>query len=502
MTPKFNIYTFGTFGNPNGYNHNCIYKSQQQNYLNSSFDLNTNAIKLFPDTKVFSIKKGHFQNQNTLVFSYYSHALEINSNRDGTFIGCSIVFLENYIEIAGILKFLAKYTSFLKDEHTTNSKLRIKHSNEFAKPSYDFKNLISSNQKLYNIPRFDTKENQQKLFVYYRTDDIEEMLNEATSLLDYYSEIYFSSNIEIAAFVKEKNLYTIKKQTKDQPQLSRYIDQIKKDKSEKIEQQKRKIQSRIEESEHKINQLQRSVDLIYNRKQQEKKSIDSDTSKLESYNSDIQRIKQELSTNYDALLNELNNSTLNLNLQKESSLTQSYTNQLNEISDFIERLNTNNRRNEDIRRNHIPKPITKTPSEVEHENNGFGYFNFELVSIILAILLIGSWSYFLFFYEPDIPENYTRQKEIQGTGGGQSVQEFLNESDLSIVNKKLKRGMTLDTIVSIVFKNNPNDIESHYSSKKEIYKDLLINSNEDLFKKVNLDYILDADALKKVPCKK
>jgi hypothetical protein len=502
MTPKFNIYTFGTFGNPNGYNHNCIYKSQQQNYLNSSFDLNTNAIKLFPDTKVFSIKKGQFQNQNTLVFSYYSHALEINSNRDGTFIGCSIVFLENYIEIAGILKFLAKYTSFLKDEHTTNSKLRIKHSNEFGKPSYDFKNLISSNQKLYNIPRFDTKENQQKLFVYYRTDDIEEILNEATTLLDYYSEIYFSSNNEIAAFVKEKNLYTIKKQTKDQPNLSRYIDQIKKEKSEKIEQQKRNILLRKEDSQHKINQLQTSIEIHLNRKQQEKKSIDSDTSKLESSHSELQRIKKDLSSSFEALLNGIENSSLNLNLKKESSLIQSYTNQLNEISDFIERLNSNGRRNDDARNGHIPKSRVKTSLEVDQNNDGFGYNIFEYVSIFLGVLLIGSWCYFLFFYEPDIPENYTRQKEIQGTGGGQSVQEFLNESDLSIVNKKLKRGMTLDTIVSIVFKNNPNDIESHYSSKKEIYKDLLINSNEDLFKKVNLDYILDADALKKVPCKK
>jgi hypothetical protein len=502
MTPKFNIYTFGTFGNPNGYNHNCIYKSQQQNYLNSSFDLNTNAIKLFPDTKVFSIKKGHFQNQNTLVFSYYSHALEINSNRDGTFIGCSIVFLENYIEIAGILKFLAKYTSFLKDEHTTNSKLRIKHSNEFAKPSYDFKNLISSNQKLYNIPRFDTKENQQKLFVYYRTDDIEEMLNEATSLLDYYSEIYFSSNIEIAAFVKEKNLYTIKKQTKDQPQLSLYIKQINKEKLDKIEQQKRNIQFRKEDSQHKINQLQKSIEIHFNRKQQEKKSIESDTSKLEIYNSDLQRIKKDLSSSFEALLNGLENSTLNSNLQKENSSIQSFTNQLNEISDFIDRLNTNSRRNEDTRGNNIPKPKIKTVTEVDHGNDGFGYNIFEFISIFLGVLLIGSWSYFLFFYEPDIPENYTEQKEIQGISVSPSVQEFLNESDLAIVNNKLKRGMTLDSIVLVIFKNNPNDIESHYSSKKEIYKDLLINSNEDLFKKVNQDYILDADALKKVPCKK
>jgi hypothetical protein len=501
MDSLVNLYCFGTFGSPNGYKHTLCFGRKETITVCNSFDLNTNAIKLTEGAKLFSIKKGSFNNKPSLVFSIYFHAFELNSNREGTFIGCSVICIEYFPDVPSIMKTLYEYLDQLKNLNTQNSRFTVSHSDSFKLPPLSIKETISK-LELNKIPLFESSKNssETKLLINCDLKELKQQWNESIFLLNKYSEIFFSANPDLTNFVRKKNLYQVITHTKEKPQLTTTIEHLKKERSDKIEQKKQNYLNIKESYRNKIEHQLYSIDILYNRKQQERNSYESDLSKLTKYKSELVQFKKDVDDVFEKILKGISNS--NSNQKSDSSLYQKYNNQLNEISDFIERLNTDSRRNEDIRRNHIPKPITKTPSEVEYENNGFGYFNFELVSIILAILLIGSWSYFLFFYEPDIPENYTRQKEIQGTGGGQSVQEFLNESDLSIVNKKLKRGMTLDTIVSIVFKNNPNDIESHYSSKKEIYKDLLIYSNEDLFKKVNLDYILDADALKKVPCKK
>jgi hypothetical protein len=81
MNVNIGLFTFGTFGNPNGYKHSLSYGKKEAISVCNTFDLNTNAIKLFEGTNLFSIKKGVFNNKPSLIFSIYTHALESNSNR-------------------------------------------------------------------------------------------------------------------------------------------------------------------------------------------------------------------------------------------------------------------------------------------------------------------------------------------------------------------------------------------------------------------------------------
>jgi hypothetical protein len=503
MDYQLSQFCFGTFGSPNGYKHSICFGKKETLTVCSSFDLNTNAIKLFEGGKLFSIKKGLFNNKPSLVFSIYFHAYELNSNRDGTFIGCSIICIENYMDVTAIMKYLYEYLDKLKDLNTQNSRFTVEHSDRFKLPSLSIKDTLLKTKKI-NIPEFDSNKinTEAKLLINCNINELKQQWNDSVFLLNKYSEIFFSSNPDLTNFVRKKNLYQVIAHTKNNPLLTSLINQLKKEKSDKIDRYKRTLQDKKDYFLSQVDNLQKNVNSIHSKKQNERKSIDFDLSKLDQYISQLEKIQKNINSSFEDLLNRFTSYTINSIKNQENALSNGYSNHLNQINDFIERLNTNVLRNEDTRENHIPNPITNTPSEVDHENNGFRYLNFKLVSIILAVLLIGSWCYFLFFYESPVQENYTDKKVIQVNRDSELPREFLNDSDLSIVNKKLKRGMTLDSIVSIVFINNPKDIESHYSSNRMGYKDLLLKSNLDLFKRENLDYILDADALLKVPCKK
>ena len=58
MTQNIYLLAFGTFGNPYGFRQ-TFFKVANENVAKSikTFDLNTNAIKLFQNTTIYSIRK-------------------------------------------------------------------------------------------------------------------------------------------------------------------------------------------------------------------------------------------------------------------------------------------------------------------------------------------------------------------------------------------------------------------------------------------------------------
>ena len=93
MTQNIYLIAFGTFGNPYGFRQSFI-KFGNENVAKSikTFDLNTNAIKLFQNTIMYSIRKEIANGLSSIAYSKYTFAKEQNSDRGGTFIGASIFF--------------------------------------------------------------------------------------------------------------------------------------------------------------------------------------------------------------------------------------------------------------------------------------------------------------------------------------------------------------------------------------------------------------------------
>ena len=57
MNKNINLIAFGTFGNPNGFRQTFFIGRTELSQVVKTFDLNTNAIKLIPNSKVYSIRK-------------------------------------------------------------------------------------------------------------------------------------------------------------------------------------------------------------------------------------------------------------------------------------------------------------------------------------------------------------------------------------------------------------------------------------------------------------
>lgn len=57
----------------------------------------------------------------------------------------------------------------------------------------------------------------------------------------------------------------------------------------------------------------------------------------------------------------------------------------------------------------------------------------------------------------------------------------LNDKDVGVVNKNIKRGMTVMEVVEVIFTNNPGDIDSHYNQQKTTYAVELVKSNSTCF---------------------
>jgi hypothetical protein len=186
---------------------------------------------------------------------------------------------------------------------------------------------------------------------------------------------------------------------------------------------------------------------------------------------------------------------------KENQIQNNVQNELQSLRDIIQHSQTSKRIQEHQNRTnqHSNSSSIKTPQIESHDNRGFGTDIFEIVSIILSILLIGSWVYFLFFQVPEIvyqnPPN-TNQGTIQKL----IPNSYLQPSDLHNVNQKLTKDMKIYTIFYIIFQQNPNDVAKHYNKDIKNYKIYLYNNNKHCFLKTNSQIILKEDSLVLIPC--
>ena len=109
MNNNINLIAFGTFGNPNGFRQTFFIGNRELSKSVKTFDLNTNAIKLFQDAGIYAIRKEYAAGHNIISYSVYSFAKEQNSERSGTFIGSSILFTGKIAEENITIKLLNEF---------------------------------------------------------------------------------------------------------------------------------------------------------------------------------------------------------------------------------------------------------------------------------------------------------------------------------------------------------------------------------------------------------
>ncbi len=133
MGINYFISAFGTFGNPNGFQQSYLLSDLTTNIARNikTFDLNTNAIKLFPDTKIYSIRKEVADDHFIISYSVYSYAKEPDSDRSGTFIGSSFLFVDKFAEENIVIRNLNQFQNSLVEKNVDNNTIIVRHSKDF-----------------------------------------------------------------------------------------------------------------------------------------------------------------------------------------------------------------------------------------------------------------------------------------------------------------------------------------------------------------------------------
>ena len=132
MANSINLIAFGTFGNPNGFKQTFFVGSKELAKSVKTFDLNTNAIKLFANSKVYAIRKEYANGFNTIAYSVYSYAREQNSDRSGTFIGSSILYTNKIAKEHITIAQLNEFHNQLVNKNVSNETISVNHSDKFS----------------------------------------------------------------------------------------------------------------------------------------------------------------------------------------------------------------------------------------------------------------------------------------------------------------------------------------------------------------------------------
>ncbi|MES2650626.1 MAG: hypothetical protein V4663_02745 [Bacteroidota bacterium] len=513
-----NLYllAFGTFGHPNDFRQN-IFISDDPNIAKSirTFDLNINAIKIFPRSKLYSIRKENISGVNSIAYSIYSYAKEQNSEREGTFIGASFFFTDKIPEENLILNKLNEFHSNLISENVKDNILLVKHSKDFSIPKIDdFDKLGFNINKAINFIDYCTT--NYSLVVLCRTDNntLQQNFKKSLDLLSSYDTIYFTDNKEIVEFSIARGIYT----TVDEKGFEKEIQNFKEEKKLKIqvatiefekEKEKLELEKKTVIEEIKL-QIENNEKLHYEngkRIEDSKKELTEVNKKYSCYEAKVNESINELKSGRE--LNEVKehykkNKNLfidSINLQKSQYL--------------IDTISTSNSKT--YLRTNIFKPInyeeekynyghTKASSRGQKSNSFKGAFFLSL------LLWVGTIIYFLIFipYEED---NIARQYQETQTPAIEEpdltvkiVKELsplpnsqLTEKDYKSLAKKIKEGMEIQEVVNIIFDSNPKDIKNTYSNQSEIYSGHLLKLNKDCFKELNNILHMGKDTLRFIP---
>lgn len=525
MAGNINLIAFGTFGNPNGFKQTFFVGQKELFKSVKSFDLNTNAIKLFVNTKVYAIRKEYTNGFNALAYSVYSYAKEQNSDRSGTFIGSSILFTNKIADEQITLNQLNEFHNHLINKNVKNDTLLVNHSDKFsvAKPK-DFDKIDFHLRKIENL-KF-TQNSDRILVVFCNTSDVHliDFYKKAVDLLNVYDTIYFTESREIAEFVNQKGIFKLIQNVGDKKDFDKEINDL-------IEERKRKREQSISDFEREFQRINddknRTIQEFKTLIEQNERTHLSNERILKDSKDDVNKIGQyydDFLNKTKSLINQLRHNNGKLEDVKEihngnKVLFNNGVSDLkrpNYITNIPKAKPKGNLHTENQRQEFEHRSGHKRREEREEEDNVYKINIYKVATLVLALLLIFTWVYFLFFKsntenETELIQNQElintipqeqEQKPVEITkieDLNPKSNSILNENDFRIVAKNLKPNMKLEDVVKVIFIKNPTEISSVYSGQEAIYSNHLLELNKNCFEKKEEIYYFAKDTLRQIP---
>lgn len=520
------LYGFATFGHPNDYRQSAFVFDKKEIAKNVKiFDL-TNAIKVFPNSILYSIRKENIGGAKGISYSIYSFANEMSSMRDGTFIGSSILFTNEIAEENLTVGKLNEFHKLLVEKNTINDVLNVKHSNDFELPKQffnDFEKVSFLLKPIEDLENFSTSNKQ--LVVGSRTDQSNLTINfkKALLLLNKYDTIFFTYSNEIITYCQNRNIYSITDEKGFDQEIADFQNEKQQKLLKSISEFEREVQRIDEDKKRAIQEFKTQLDQFKNLHQ-------ANAKKISEAEGDISKINQF----YEQFIRETNK--LIGNLKNNNTKLEEVKNIHNDNKRSFN-INLPNLKSPNYITS-IEKPKPKGNLHIEHQHQDLEHKSghrrreeieqqkektykidiFKVATLILTFLLIVTWVYFLFFKSNSVDETVVIQNQEQvDTFQQEQEQEqepdeiakiedlkpksnsTLNENDYKIVAKNLKRNMKLDEVVKVIFTKNPTEIGSNYAGQEDIYSKHLLELNKKSFEEKEGVYLFTNDTIKQIP---
>lgn len=520
------IFAFATFGHPNDFRQTPFkYVNPEIAKQVKVFDL-SNAIKVFPNSTIYSIRKESIRSSKLISYSIYSFAQEQASKRDGTFIGSSIM-LENAIaDEQYILNCLNEFHQKLTENNLNNGVLKVNHSKDFIPISNlsDFDKIENPQIEIADL-NFNTNNNSLVVYCDTSPSKLATFFSKSIDLLNIYDTIYFTNSDEVAKFVIQKGIFKLIQNVGDKLEFEREINNL-------IEERKRKREQSISEFEREAQRINedknRTIQEFKNQIEQSERTHFENEKKLKESKEDINKIGQF----YDDFLNKTKHliSQLRHSNGKLEEVKQIHNSNKILFNSGISDLKRPNYTTTIAK----PKPKGKLhtehqPQDSEHrsghikrgergeeEEKTYKINIFKVATLILALLLIVTWVYFLFFksnseneiqiiQSPEQVDTIPQEQEQKTDDIEKSADlnpksnSTLNQNDYRIVAKNLKINMNLDEVVKVIFNKNPTEIGNTYSGQEAIYSKYLIELNKQCFEEKDGLYYFTKDTIKHIP---
>ncbi len=169
-------------------------------------------IKVYPNTTLYSIRKENINGLNAISYSIYTFAKEKLSERDGTFIGSSILYTNAIAKENITIEKLNKFHYELIKKNVVEERLIVSHSKEFSiskSVTNDFDKLAYNLKKIEEPTNFNLSNSSLVVYSRIDTNTLQQNFKKSLELLNSFDTIFFTDNKEIAEFVKNRNIYKV-----------------------------------------------------------------------------------------------------------------------------------------------------------------------------------------------------------------------------------------------------------------------------------------------------
>lgn len=401
MTQNIYLLAFGTFGNPYGFRQTFFLGNQNVAKSIKTFDLNTNAIKLFENSILYSIRKESINALNAIAYSKYSFAKEKNSDRGGTFVGASILFTNEIAEENLTIAKLNEFHEILVQKNVDNKTIMVNHSDDFSVDlPEDFDKLSFQLKNIDEPSNFRLSNSNLVVYSHINENTLQQNLRKSLELLNNFDTIFFTDNQEIANFTIAKSLYKttdekgfdheiqiVREEKKKQRQIilhdfEKEFSELEENKKTNIRILKESIEQNIklhQENGRKIEESKKQVGIVENKYSEFSKKIKEAISYIHS-DKKIEEIKLFHNENKREFISYINENTkpqyLNSLHNIQSKTVSEIRNQ--PASDWLQ-----------------PNKESKRKERKEKESSGFYIF----LSILFFLLWVLTFLYFLFLDE-------------------------------------------------------------------------------------------------------